>query len=479
MSQEPDKERPEGAPPQNPDLTGTPPAGTVPSGKGDTANSAVEGTGAARETTASEAPPESPPPAETPAPAVPEDAGSEESSAPETTYDGSPESAYGYDAYGHAHDSEYAYHDPAADQSLAGGDSAPAGESGATGDGETEGAPAAQPADADPSAADDEEEGGGPVKPFLDHLEDLRWTLVKSISSVVVGMLICLVAGNYLIAFLLWPLKQSEHLFQRDDPRVALVVGTNVLARLPLEQFGGTNFWGTNRLGSFHLAPLKVESNTVLALQPVFGEPDVPPPSMVVIKNYGPIEGIMVALKLALYGGLVISSPFVFFFIGQFVLPALRVREKKILYTAVAYGSGLFFIGVAFCYLVVMVFAIGATVEFSKWLGFGADEWRADAYIGFVVKFMLGMGLAFELPVVILVLVKIGILDYERLKGFRQWAIVGNLVLSAFVTPSGDPVTMLIMAIPLQMLYEISVLVAWYWDRKERRQAAVEAANNR
>jgi sec-independent protein translocase protein TatC len=70
------------------------------------------------------------------------------------------------------------------------------------------------------------------------------------------------------------------------------------------------------------------------------------------------------------------------------------------------------------------------------------------------------------------VLEKIGILDYEKLKGFRQWAIIGNLVLSAFVTPSGDPFTMLAMALPLQLLYEMSVAVAWYWEWKERRKAA-------
>lgn len=321
------------------------------------------------------------------------------------------------------------------------------------------------------SGEEEDEEGGGPVKPFLEHMEDLRWTLVKSVSAVVIGMVVCLVASNYLVTFLLWPLRLSEKFFQRNRTEVALVAGTNVLTRVKLDDFGGTNVWGTNRIGSFHLVPLVMGTNAVLALQPHYGAPDVPPPSMVVIKNYGPIEGVMVALKLALWGGLVVSSPFVFYFLGAFILPALHVHEKKILFRAVAYGTGLFLLGVTFCYLIVMVLAIGATVEFSKWLGFGADEWRGDAYISFVIKFMLGMGLTFELPVLILVLVKIGILDYEKLKGFRQWAIIGNLVLSAFITPSGDPFTMLAMAIPLHMLYELSVAVAWYWEWKERRQA--------
>jgi sec-independent protein translocase protein TatC len=328
----------------------------------------------------------------------------------------------------------------------------------------------------DGQASDDSDEAGGPVKSFLEHLEDLRWMLVKSVSAVVIAMLICLMAGNYLTAFLLWPVKASERLFYHNKSEIPFVVGTNVLTRVQKEQFGGTNFWGTNQIGSLHLVPLTVGTNTYLALEPHFGKSDVPPPSMVVIKNYGPMEGIMVALKLALFGGLILASPFVFYFIAQFVLPAMKVTEKRILFVAVAYGAGLFLVGVVFCYLVVMVFTIGATVEFSNWLGFGSDEWRADEYISFVVKFMLGMGLAFELPVVILVLVKIGILDYDKLKSWRQWAIVINLVAAAFITPSGDPFTMMIVAVPMQLLYEISALVAWYWEWKARRNAKHESA---
>lgn len=376
---------------------------------------------------------------------------------------GSPYYAYGYDSQGPEGYTPY----PGEDTSAAASEAAAVAEPAAASSSENEETDVWE---------DEDEEGGGPVKPFLEHLEDLRWTLVKSVSAVVIGMIVCLVASNYLVAFLMWPLRLSEKFFQRNRTDVALVAGTNVLARVQLADFGGTNVWGTNNIGSFHLTPVVVGSNTVLALQPHYGEPDVPPPSMVVIKNYGPIEGVMVALKLALYGGLVVASPFVFYFLGAFILPALHVHEKKILYRAVAYGTGLFLLGVVFCYLVVMVLAIGATVEFSRWLGFGADEWRGDAYISFVIKFMLGMGLTFELPVVILVLVKIGILDYEKLKNFRQWAIIGNLVLSAFVTPSGDPFTMLAMAAPLQLLYELSVAVAWYWEWKERRAAASGAA---
>lgn len=314
-----------------------------------------------------------------------------------------------------------------------------------------------------------EEEEGGPVKTFLEHLEDLRWTLVKSVSAIIIAMVVCLVAGNKLVDFLAWPLAHALRFGRKADP-IPVHLGTNIVARLLPSELGMTP-WPSNQIRSIRLNPTLLGTNVVLEVQPSFVPEDDRDLRLVNLKNYTPIEGIMVALKLALYGGLVLASPFVFLFVGQFVLPALKVNEKRILYRAVAYGSLLFFLGVACCYLLIAGVALAATVQFSNWMGFEADEWRADAYIGFMCKFMLGMGLTFQLPVVILTLVKIEIIDRQQLTKFRPYAIVGNLVIAAFVTPSGDPFTMLLMAFPLQLLYELSAAVAWYWDWKDRRRA--------
>ncbi len=312
------------------------------------------------------------------------------------------------------------------------------------------------------------EEEGGPVKSFLEHLEDLRWTLVKCVSTVSVGIIICLLAGKHLVAFMVWPLQNVSVLFEPESTSVPVLLGTNTIGTVDWQELA-LPLAGTNRVTAVHLTPVLNGTNYVLALQPDTRALAHPARNLVVLKNYSPIEGVMVALKLSIYGGLVLTAPLVILFIGQFVLPALKVNEKRVLYKAVGVGVGLFLLGVAFCYCLVSVFALGATVQFSKWLGFTADEWRADAYIGFMSKFMLGMGLAFELPVVLLTLVRIGILDYTQLKRFRSYAVVLNLVISAFVTPSGDPFTMLILAIPLHVLYEISVFIAGRWERKQAR----------
>jgi sec-independent protein translocase protein TatC len=318
----------------------------------------------------------------------------------------------------------------------------------------------------------DEEEEGGPVKTFLEHLEDLRWTLIKSVSSVFVAMVVCLMAGKHMVAVLAWPLEQAKRLRSTQQARAPVYLGTNVLGRVSGDQFG-LSLWGTNHPTSFKLVPMQMGTNYFLGLQTEFRPPEERSASLSIsLKNYSPLSAIIVAMKLALYGGLVLSAPFVFYFVGQFVLPALKVHEKKILFQAVSIGSGLFLLGVAFCYFLLSAIALSASVQFSEWLGFGADEWRAEDYIGFVCKFMLGMGLSFELPVVLLVLVKIGLLDYEKLSRFRMYWVVINLVICAFATPSGDPITMFLMALPLQVLYEISVLIARIWERKAKEQEA-------
>jgi sec-independent protein translocase protein TatC len=107
-------------------------------------------------------------------------------------------------------------------------------------------------------------------------------------------------------------------------------------------------------------------------------------------------------------------------------------------------------------------------------MGIQMPDWRAETYFSFVTKFMLGMGLGFEMPVVLLALVKVGVLDYRKLASFRRYMIVINLILGAILT-TPEVLTQVLMAIPLQVLYEVSVWIAWYWERQERKKAEAAA----
>lgn len=322
---------------------------------------------------------------------------------------------------------------------------------------------------------DPEDEGGGPVKSFLEHLEDLRWTLVKVVVAVVAGMIICLSGSNYIFDFLFWPLKKAQEKRTSPDAQVALILGTNQLAKFPATVFPVTGI-ATNRDSFYRIQPVEIGTNQVLAVVPESNPPKEATYGMrVSVQVLGPAEAFNVAIKIMIYGGLTISAPLIILFLGQFILPALHVHEKRFLYRIAGAASVLFFAGVAFCYFVMMVVTLSATVEFAKWLGLGADLWRATEYISFMCWFMLGMGISFQLPLVLLTLVKIGLLDSAKLTRFRAYFYIAILIVAGFVTPDGNPLTMLLMSAPLIVLYEMTVVIAWWGAREEATEATLDA----
>ena len=336
---------------------------------------------------------------------------------------------------------------------------------------------------------DDEGESyGGPVKPFLDHLEDFRWMLLKIFATVAIGMVVSLVAAPNIMAFLTKPMEWARDMeyikLSRglDNKFVPVRLGSKQITTLKGNELEGVfpNSNATHRqsimeiqLVPTNLAPVMGQPKQVLALvAKTQGRAEAPIPEA---KYYGVIDPFMGAIKLAIYGGIFISIPFLLYFIGDFVLPALKSREKQLIYWIVGGGTCLFLAGAAFCYFILLKITMLVSVSFAHMLGFGADEWRADDLIGFVAKFTLGMGLAFQMPMVILSLVKIGFVDDRGLAKFRSYALIINLILAAMITPTVDPFTMLLVAGPLQLLYEISLFVARYWRRRdEAAERAVE-----
>ena len=332
----------------------------------------------------------------------------------------------------------------------------------------------------DEPVTDTEDEGGGPVKPFLEHLEDFRWVLIKCVVVTIVGMVICLAAGTHLMEIIKRPLKKAAERNESLTTNQMLVVmaGTNVLTKMPAPPGMETllNF-GPNRRVALELIPITIGSKTFLAFSPTTNPPAAAKTDERELLNLRPAGGFIVAFQLAIYGGIILASPFLIFFIGQFLLPALKLNEKHYLLRGFIAGVALFLGGVAFCYFELMPLALDASAKYSQWLGISADQWTAEDYISFVCKFMLGMGLGFEMPVVILVLVKLGVLNYRMLSGFRRYMIVINLVLGAVLT-TPEILTQVMMAVPLQILYEITVWIAWYWewrDRKREERAAQQA----
>src|SRR5471030_55120 len=316
------------------------------------------------------------------------------------------------------------------------------------------------------------EEEGGPVKSFLSHLEDFGWLLIKTGVTLFVSLVVCLYAVPQIVAILKWPLSRAA-LVRVNGERKALVrFDTNNIATLELmtNQIGGLDL-GSNWFTVLQLEPVTVGSNILLSVS-VEKNPSAATQleSATDLIYLDPAAPFFSSMQLAFYGGILLASPIIFLFLAQFLLPALKIREKKYVLRAAFIGVGLFLTGVAFCYFFVMARALKFAEWWAHWMGVKVPEWRAETYFSFDTKFLIGMGLGFELPVVLLALVKIGILDYKKLSALRRYMVVINLVLGALLT-TPEPFTQVVMAVVLQILFEVSVWIAWYWERQERKRA--------
>ena len=215
------------------------------------------------------------------------------------------------------------------------------------------------------------EEEGGPVKSFLEHLEDLRWVLIKSGVAAGVAMLACLLGGNYVVRVLEWPLTRAPVRHSARAQTVRVLFGTNQLSVLHITTNDPlASLVGTNPFVRLELVPVLQGTNQVLEWR-ALDDSERPAERGLPIQiiNLSPAGSFIVATKVAFYGGLVLASPFIFYFVAHFVFPALKMREKKYVYRGLAFGGGLFVTGVCFCYFILMPVALAASVQYAEWLG--------------------------------------------------------------------------------------------------------------
>jgi sec-independent protein translocase protein TatC len=184
-------------------------------------------------------------------------------------------------------------------------------------------------------------------------------------------------------------------------------------------------------------------------------------------------EPFMSILKVSIYAGLLCSLPFILWQFWAFIMPALYENEKKNIFPYVFLSTGLFLGGVVFGYYVVLPIGL-------NWLiGFGEGQFQVllhvDAFVSFCSLFLLAFGSVFELPLIMMLLAWAGIADYKRMRKSRKYAVVLEAVLAMVITPSGDPVSMLLMLAPLLLLYEVGIWLSALVARRKnkRRQVAV------
>jgi Tat protein translocase TatC len=193
---------------------------------------------------------------------------------------------------------------------------------------------------------------------------------------------------------------------------------------------------------------------------------------VLVMETFQPHEGLMIVLKLVFFAGLVVSFPLLLWFAVEFILPGLREAEKRAVFPALAVGFLLFLVGAFFAFRVGLPFALRFLVEWNTQHGM-SPGWRIGYYLSFVTQVTLVFGLAFQLPVVVYVLISLELLTYRAMSESRSYAIVILLVVAAFLTPP-DPITLFLLGGPLILLYEICIWIAWFQERGRRRREEAE-----
>jgi len=239
---------------------------------------------------------------------------------------------------------------------------------------------------------------------LIEHLAELRDRLIKVAVAVVIGMLIAFVLYNQIFEFLLGPYEDIAN--QR--PEATLGDGRLLLS--------------------------------------------------------DPLQGFAIRMKLALYGGIAIAMPVILWQIWRFVTPGLYDHEKKYAVPFMVSALCLFVLGAGLAY-----YTLPRALDFLIDIG-GEDNFvtafQPDKYFTLILYMMLAFGIGFEFPILLIFLQMAGVITPRQLSGARRYAIVGICVLVAVITPSGDPISMLMLSVPMIAFYEVSILIGRVIERR-------------
>ena len=189
-------------------------------------------------------------------------------------------------------------------------------------------------------------------------------------------------------------------------------------------------------------------------------------PATVQLVPLHPMDGMSVILLFVLYGGLLLALPVWMILLGRFVFPGLTATERKYATVLLGVSTVLFIIGLLGGYFFLLPTALGALDGISQWLGMSLSMWSVKQYITFMLKVLLASAIVMQLPIVLLLLVLGNIVTVAQLRHYRRHAVVTILIIAMFLTPP-DPVTQIVMAVPLYLLYEGCILVAIVFFRKK------------
>ena len=239
--------------------------------------------------------------------------------------------------------------------------------------------------------------GRDPFMTFTEHLEELRWCLIKSLAAVVSAFLLCFQFSDRIVAFMIAPL-----------------MGT---------------------------------------LQPGQG-----------LIGTGVAEAFFFEMKVALVAGAFVASPVIFYQLWRFIAPGLQDREKRLVIPFVLFTSLFFLGGAYFCYRAVLPVAFLYFIDQYRSLAV-SPEIRIGEYFTFFSRMILAFGITFELPLFTFFLVRLGLWNYRSMWRTFRYAIIAIFIVAAILTPGPDIASQILLAIPLTLLYLLSIGVAYLWRK--------------
>lgn len=260
-----------------------------------------------------------------------------------------------------------------------------------------------RPTDDDNTSEAAEDAQGEKVMGFLDHLEELRMTLFKCVAAFVLAAVVVAYFFDEVKAWLDWPLQVGR---ERSGHPDAITMVTNTL-----------------------MAPFSVY------------------------------------ISVGFLGALALSMPFMLFFLGQFVAPALTAKEKRLLIPGGVAALLLFVAGGAFAFFLLLPSVVDVSITANVDLGASAML-SLDSWYSTVAWMVLGMGAAFQFPMIIQIVVFLGLMEVATLRKWRRVALIICMIAAAVITPTPDPINMLVCTAPLYLLYEVAIVVAVLYTSK-------------
>ena len=262
---------------------------------------------------------------------------------------------------------------------------------------------------------------------FWEHLEELRRRIIIAAIAIGVFTVLCLSFSKPIEKVVMFPLRTSM----------------NTLIANAIEATVGSD----GSIFGFLAVTLRAGASSINA----------------VLMKVGPLEGIMAFLKLGVTAGILLASPIIIYQVWAFIFPALNHEEKRFAVPLFLIIVAFFIIGAVFAYFIVVPVVLQFSAQLFPEM---PNMWDLENYLSLVTKLILGFGIAFELPIVMAFLSRIGVINARGFREKQNYALLGICVMSALLTPA-DPWSMLLMAIPLFILYQLGIFFAYLVEKEQ------------